>query len=289
MQWIISHPYIAALLGIVFVAGGVFVVRSQTTTPSEEPPVRWTGPSSFLSDTEGYARNDSENERESIYSAVQSGPPFYYDPSAPALAFEGSAPEFDYEAFISMLTQKDSDSGAPENATTFDAYSFIPNGLISTSAPQETQTSVQQALRIYGNTAGAIIQSFESQLQSSPQILKDQFEDRGNAQKNAALTDLAESLANVGYKMEEMTNVPEEIATTHMGVAQSYQEMGQKLADIAKKTSEQAAVDAILTYSDAVEEYIKNYASLSTLFSLHEVTFSNGEPGSVFVFSGSGF
>jgi len=289
MPWITAHLYLTGSIVAVLVLTGVFVVKNQSADTQGPRTLTW-GAGGYLFDPSAGIQNTPESASENIYSAIQEGPPFYYDPGVSASSLRDSAPEFDFDAFIAMLSKPSGASQAKEGSDSLpSAYSFIPSGLVSTSTAQRALTPTQQAIRTYGNTAGAIIQSFEPLLRSSPQILKDQFEDRGSSQKNAALTDLAESLAHVGHEMEAMENVPPEMASAHMRVAKSYQEMGEKLANIANTSSEQAAVDAILTYNASVETYIKNYASLATLFSLHEVPFTSAEPGSVFVFTQSSF
>ena len=289
MQWITSHIYITLTLGVMLVLLGVFTVKNIATNPQEPRTITWSG-GGFLLDPSVEIESGAENSRENIYAEIRGGPPFYYDPNVSAPSFGNPGPEFDFDAFIVALSQP---SGTTRNAVGSDAsqsaYSFIPSGLISTSIPQETQTPTQEAIRAYGNSAGSIIQTFEPILRTSPQVLQDQFADRNNSEKSAALVALAESLGKVGSDMMVMENIPAEVASAHMSVAQSYQDMGEKLARVAHASGEQGALDAILTYNASVETYIENYVALATLLSLYEVNFSSGEPGSAFVFTSTGF
>jgi hypothetical protein len=169
------------------------------------------------------------------------------------------------------------------------AYSFIPGGLISTSAPQGNYSPLQQALYEYGNGAGSAIRSFEQTLASAPQIMKDQFEDRGDPAKSAALSGLADGLSGVGEKLAQMEDVPAQIATAHEKLAASYQEMGQKLALVAQTHGDEDFLDAVIAYNATVETYVRNYVELATLFSAYGVVFSSEDQGGVFVFTNTGF
>jgi hypothetical protein len=196
--------------------------------------------------------------------------------------------ELDLASLLSLISTSTNIAPLSEE-TSLDAYAFIPSGLISSGSATDSRTPMQQELYNYGNEVGSTIQSFESLFRNSPQILKDQFEDRQNAAKNQALLSLAQGLQGVGVSLERMEDVPEPVKIAHGKVAASYRALGEKLAEVPKARTEQAILDAMLSYNTSVEAYIKNYVSLATIISAYDVRFKPEDPGSVFVFTNVSF
>ena len=262
---------------------GVIVVLNRSAAPENTTTRAWGGVSGYLIGPTGQAFDDSNNAQENIFAQVQNGPPFYYDPS-PSESTATTEDDLDLTSLLSLIST--STNTTPLSAeTSLDAYAFIPSGLISSDFSAESRTPLQQSLYNYGNEVGSTIQSFESLFMNAPQILKDQFEDRQNSAKNEALLSLAQGLAGVGVTLQNMEDVPEPVRVAHGKVAASYKELGKKLADVQKARSEQAVLDAMLSYNASVEAYIRNYISLATIVSAYGVSFSTTDPGSVFTFT----
>lgn len=290
MHWLRAHPYIAALIAAgILILLGTFIVKEKTAVQSQGSDIRvWSGGGHLLNPTV-ITPNYTNSTQENIYSEVQSGPPFYYNPISVSIpsANGDTDDEFDFDAFLAMLSQPAgaSTGGNVTSDTSLNAYSFIPGGLISTSTSQKTRTPREQALYNYGNEVGSTIQSFESSFRNAPQTLKNQFEDREDPTKNQALNALAEGLARVGRTLEKMETVPPEIATAHAKVAASYQEMGEKLARISGARGDEEFLELALAYNATVETYTQNYIALATLISAYSITFTPNDPGSVFTFT----
>jgi len=294
MDWLRLHPYtlIAVAISILVLAGAYLIQQRLGVEPDPNRTVAWGGFNGLLYpvDTSGRVNTTGEQTLPDLYRDVQSGPPFWYSPPTEGGATQSDTGAFDVEAFIAMLSEGGSDAtnnNAGSGVGAFsDAYSFIPQGLIATSAPTKVLTESQQALRTYGNEAGSYIQVFEDRNRDMTRVLKDQFEDPEDALKRNALIGLAGSLAGVGDSLESIQEVPAEARSANAKLAGGYRDMGAKLALVPNAGTEEELISAMLTYNAAVEEYVKNYIALVTLFSLAEVTFRDDEPGSVFMFSG---
>jgi len=291
MLWLRTHPYIASLAGAVIALGiGAIVVANRSDVSPQLSGLRaWGGVGSNLFDpTSVRVGRQPDAPSSNLYTQVQSGPPFYYTPATeqlPLMQAQDEINDFDFDAFIALLSAPAGNSaGAEREEMGLDAYSFIPQGLISTSTPRKRLTSTQQVLFDYGNEVGSYIQSFDEQYRNAPQVLKDQFEDREDPEKNGALLSLARALEDVGFQLEAI-EAPSEIRSAHQKVAASYKELGEKLSAVPDAKSDQAVLDAILAYNATAEAYVKNYVSLATLISAHGVSFSSDDAGSVFTFS----
>ena len=296
MHWFREHPYATVLaIATVVLLVGAYIVKERTGVPPDSSStIAWGGGGGYLFPTLGTDNNvSSETERDSsnLYRQIQGGPPFVYS-TAPSLPGEETSAEggLELDTLINMLSpEKTSSSGTPpvDNSLLENAYLFIPRGFITTSIPTQTYTPAQEALRNYGNDAGAYIKSFEetNQNEKMTRILKDQFEDPQSPTKAEALKDLANDLASVGNSLEKMSSVPEQVASTNARLAASYQAMGAKLALVPNAQRDEEKIDAMLAYNATVEEFIRSYIALTTLLSLSEITFRTDEPGSVFMFT----
>lgn len=292
MPWLHAHPYLAALLGtlIVLIIGVLIVVKRSDVQPQTTGLRAWGGVGSNLFDpTNTNARPGSRAQPDNLYSQVQGGPPFYYAPASQQLPLiQTENDDFDFEAFLTMLAGSGKAPDDIPSGSSLDAYSFIPRGLISTTSLGKRRTETQQAIYDYGNEVGSYIQSFEERYRAAPQILKDQFEDREDPEKIAALLSLAGALEDVGFQLEAL-EAPSEIRSAHQKVAASYKALGEKLSAVPKAKSDETVLTAILAYNAAAEAYVKNYVSLATLISAHGVTFSPEDAGSIFTFSAVSF
>ncbi len=289
MEWLRLHPYTVALIGsalVVFI-GAYFVAQRVAVAPDSSVSRNWGNVGGTLSDPIANALAPTTNTQQNLYTQVRSGPPYVW--SGTQNTQDTPADTFDFDAFVASLTKPPANTGATvQTDAGVDAYSFIPGGMISTSTPQKPRTPDQVALHEYGNEAGGNIQFFEETHASMPQTLKDQFEDRGNPAKNAALIDLGNALAHVGQQLSDI-EAPGAVATANKNLAESYKEIGGKLALIPNAQGDLQLITAMRTYDDAVDKFVKNYVALATLLSVSGVTFSADEPGSVFTFSAASF
>lgn len=285
MMWLRAHAYAVALAlaGILFLAG-VFIVLEKIAPRNDSPVRAWGGAGGYLLDATASEIRPQAATQENIFSNVQGGPPFQYTPFS--ITNTPAEDELDIETLLGILSSpSEQPSFVSENS--LDAYSFIPSGLVSADLPQKTLTPTQQSIYEYGNQAGSSIQSFEGSFRNGPQILKDQFEDREDPEKNERLLALARGLSSVGSELERLEGVPTEVATSHAKVAASYKELGAKLSSVQAAKTDEAVLDAIVSYNTTVELYVKNYVALATLISAHGVTFSPEDPGSIFTFTNS--
>jgi len=298
MQWLRSHPYIDALLAaILLILLGLLIVGQRTSVRDENTaPLAWGGVGAHLLDPlAAVPGQGADTRQQDLYTQVQSGPPFVYNAAPPAqtAADASGGTDFDFEAFITMISSPRGGAaadGAQTGTDTLpDAYSFIPSGMISTSTPEKARTAAQEDLYDYGNLAGSEITSFEDSHRNMPQTLKDQFEDPRNPGKIAAVEELGNALAGVGRALEAIGDVPAAVLSANSSVAASYREMGKLLVQVPKAQADDARVTAMLAYNAAVEKYIKNYVALATLFSAYGVTFASNESGSVFTFTQGSF
>ncbi|MBI4079999.1 hypothetical protein HY414_02120 [Candidatus Kaiserbacteria bacterium] len=286
MNWIRAHPYVATLVATltVILVGTLVVLNRSGVQPQSTGLRAWGGVGSDLFDPTADVAPGAQTQPDNLYSQVQSGPPFYYAPAAQQLPTASQEDDFDFNAFIATLADSSKASVNIISGSPLDAYSFIPQGLISTSTPARRLSPTQQAIFDYGNEAGSYIQSYEERYRAAPQILKDQFEDREDPEKNAALLSLAGALEDIGFQLEGI-EAPSPVSAAHKKVAASYKELGQKLALVPNAKSDQAILDAILSYNAAAEVYVQNYVALATLIGAYGVSFSPEDAGSVFTFS----
>ena len=292
MDWLREHPYasVTTMVAIVLLVGAYIVKERTTVSPDSTSTVAWGGGGGFLQPTAGIQNRDV-SEPPDLYQRVQSSAPFWYPaPPTNTSGEGGDVDTFDLDAFIDLISPKKTGVGTDTGGSLLsDAYSFIPRGLIATSTPTTERTPTQEALHAYGNEAGTYVQVFEERNRDMTRVLKDQFEDRQDAPKKAALLGLADSLAGVGVALLAIENVPELAKSTHANLAESYKAMGVKLARVPDAQTDTENIEAMLAYNASVEEFIKSYVALATLFSLSEVTFRGDEPGSVFMFTGGSF
>jgi len=196
--------------------------------------------------------------------------------------------EYDMNVFLASITQPEKTGGADIQGTSSVslAYSFIPQGLISTSIPVARRSVAQQALYDYGNELGSDIMSYEDTHFDSAVVLTNQVQDRQNPQKAQAVRDIGTSLIALGQKAADIERVPSSAASLNADLAKSYKDMGAKLAKIPDAQRDADYLAAITDYNAAVNTFITQYVSLATLFSVSGVKFTTGEGGSVFMFSG---
>lgn len=281
------HPYVAALGGAALVVVlGAYIVTSRASVGTQmSPPQTWSGAGADFSDPIGAAPQQTASNEDSLYTQVRSGAPFQYiAPPVQTDTPEGSD-DFDLEGLLASISRPKGGVSTGSDTSLYDAYSFIPGGLISTSTHTAERTSIQGAMYEYGNDAGSYIQSYDELYRNAPQILKDQFEDRQNESKNARLAGLGNAMIGVGTSLQNIDPVPTPLQPANTRLGKSYVEMGTSLKAVAVAKSDQAVLDAILAYNASVEAFTKNYVALATLFSAYGVSFKSDEAGSVFMFT----
>jgi hypothetical protein len=289
MSWLERHPYAAmsALAGIVLIIGAL-IVESRTSAKPGTLSV-WGGTGAPLLNPTSY----SPNAVVSAMPQTHGNPgisPIYIPPTQTQTADEpGATEEFDFEAFVSALTQPAGPKGsaATDSGDMSAIYSLIPSGLIATTT-EPVRTEAQQKLFNYGNDAASYIQTYEDSNRNASVALRDQAEDRQNPQKKQAVKLVAAGLRTAGESLLGMEELPPLVAGTHKALAESYIEVSRELAKVPDANGDEAFIAAINTYNAAADTLVKNYVSLATAFSLAGVKFSPQDPGSIFTFSAGG-
>lgn len=292
MPWFRTHPY-ALTLGVagLLIIAGIFVVMTRSSAPpTTSQAVAWGGTGALLNPSYEPGTTSSQGPAVGIMQQVQSGAPYTYTLPVPQTTNPDTGETtggFDFNAFIAMLSAETGavTTGQPAgNAAVTNAYAFIPGGFIATTTVNK-QTVLQKALYDYGNEAGSLIQSFEQQHTNESQVLTDQAQDRNDAGKAAAVQALGAQLSALGSSLLAMDSVPSQVADAHQALAQSYQNIGTKLALVPQAKSDADFIAAVQSYNSSADTFVKNYVALANLFVAYGVTFSQGDPGSVFTFA----
>gem|GEM_PF-726591 len=167
-----------------------------------------------------------------------------------------------------------------------DAFSFIPQGLVSTEPTTgKKRTPDQEKLYSYGNEVGTYIKGYEDTHFGSAQILKDHVEDRTNPDKIRGLKILGADMQQLGVDLGNITNIPESVANAHRIYGNAYYAAGGNLLLIAETTTDEEFVNAITKYNAIVERLSSQFQLLVAIFGMNEVTFSSSDPGNIFMFN----
>jgi len=277
------HPYFAvALIALILLSIGLIVVMQRAAVAGVQSGTTWTSGAAFF----GSNRNTTDPRMNPLDLVRQQSPETNL-PYVPLPVYEsGGEDEFsgDLAELLALLSPKatviSTDPQGTENA-----YSFIPQGLISITSAVKTRTPTEAALHTYGNEAGTYVQSFESMHTNVAQLLKDQAEDRGNTEKTAAVSRLGQEYAQLGYELSKIEGVPEAIQSAHAAYATTYRILGTNLKKVADAREDEAYLAAIGTYNESADSLTKRFVTLVGVFSANNVTFSSSEPGSVFMFN----
>ena len=281
MEYLRERPYvIVAIVALSLIIIGFLIVRQRTAVSPGDVRV-WGGIGGYTPIPNTDTNYQPTVDPGDLYTRVRHSPPFLYTPPEQIPSTESTD---ELAAFLRSLS-KSAGGTAVSASSSLDAYSFIPSGLISVAEPQTTRTPLQDDLYSYGNAVGSTIQSFEDRNRAMPRVLRDQFEDRADSQKRAALLDLAADLAGLGRSLDTIEPVPEIARTAHAKLVASYKEMGEKLAKVPDATTDEEIVAAMLTYNAAAEGYVRNFVALALIFSTADVRFTASEGGSVFTFT----
>lgn len=289
-NWLRSHAYLAACGGaaILILAGAIVVERKSAVAPQNDSGA-WGGAGTTLLNPTAYGQKAPQTVLQQPTGGTNVTLGTYDTAPDPETGVVDNS--FDFNEIIAELSKssrkKPAGSSVGSSVDT-EAWAYIPSGLISTSTVVVNKTETQQKLYDYGNEAGSYIESFEETHRNEVQVLKDFIEDRLNAQKVAQFKDLSKALANIGTSLERMDVVPTAAKAAHIALAESYKEIGAKLALIADTQSDQEFLSAINAYNASADTFAKRYVALSTVFTALGVKFSPEDSGSVFMFSNAG-
>ncbi len=280
---------------------GTVLVINGTSTPTSSGISTWSGNPSALNT----ARQQTQQTTATQLAAITPSNASQYgtttlpypsgassDTSSSASALSGA---FDYETLMAEIaagTRPPASSPVSGRASATSSigvsvWNFIPAGMIATSSPVSGRTPAQQALYLYGNEIGSYVEGYDAQNSDQDQVLSDANNDRQSATKAAAVERIGTSLETVGQGIAETTGVPASAVADNTALANSYIAIGKALVTVGQSEalSDSALVSAIEAYDAAVDTFNKNYIALATLFSTSGVTFSAGDPGSVFTFT----
>ena len=278
---------IAAL--VLLIAMFMTVYMHIGAEPSASSSGTW-GSGSLVNPLANSTDSTPQEPNPNLYQVVESGPPFYYRPlsgtpsSGPITLTQPD--DTDFRALIASLSEPQVSVAASSSVSALPStYSFIPQGLLGTTSPA-IRTATQQQLYDYGNEAGAIVQNFESTHTDMTLALQNQFQDPTNADKIAALDTLAGGLGSTGAELLSISYVPPQAASLNTSLGNDYKTMAAKLALVGSAQGDQGRGDAMKAYNQAADSFIKHYVALVMVFSSYGVSFSSGDPGSVFTFSG---
>lgn len=286
--WIHRHPYLATSLGIVglLFLGGALVANRIDVDPAQSSGA-WGGAGGAFF---GVIRNavPTGPSASDIVVRLQSPDDAYaaiplYTPPEQGGAATGVD---DVASLLAQLVQRTPVLPATsQEPTTPDSYSFIPQGLVSAEPTAKKFTAEQEKLRSYGNAVGTHVKGYEDTHAGSAQILKDHIEDRANPDKIRALKILGTDMQRLGNDLRDLPDVPADVAGMHRTYANAYFAAGANLMLIADTTTDEQFVDAVTKYNAVVEKLSIQFQLLVALFGTNEVTFSQSEPGSIFMFT----
>lgn len=272
---------------------GVIVVNGRAPLSATDAGGTWGGTGISLFSNIGGGRALVQTSRvrteELLKGQVQNRTPYTILPVGDS-GQSTSGTEFNWEALMAQLVQPQGDTHQTTPESGLGLYSFIPSGLISVSNSEQERTEAQEALFEYGNNVGSFIRAFDDSHANMLQVLKDAYQDRGNAQKVQAAARIGQDYIHLGEELESMDAIPAEVGGMHAALAKAYKTAGQNLIAKLQTKSDQEFLTAVNTYNASVDQFQKSYIALVTLFEVAEVQFSQYDPGSVFMFqTTSGF
>lgn len=290
VHWLFAHVYISSLiLAGLLLLGGVAIVTNRAPVAGSNTETTWGGAGGVAFLNAIGARAGSGNTRvqtqQLLEQQAQNHNPITITPIDPTAPIETVGIE--WEALLAQLVRPPGASTTPEGSGETGAYSFIPSGLISSIGQTKKRTAVQEALYQYGNTVGSYIQGFDALHANMLQVLKDAYEDRGNAEKVAFAIQIGADYVRLGKDIESIDDVPKTVQAAHMALAKAYQTSGDAMIAKLKTTNDDDFLTAVHTYNQSVEDFTKRYIALVTLFEVAEVQFGQDDPGKVFMFSAS--
>ena len=283
------HPYLAlAVVALIVGAIGLVIVLEHAGVSAEDGGIAWNGAGSIFT---GGNRALTPEERLKAQEIVKQQSPdtqLGYIPLPVDINATGDSQSGadDFAKLLAQLTQPKTQAGTSAE-TTPSAYAYIPSGLITVDSTTRSRSSGDDELYTYGNAVGNYIQSFESMNSNAAQILKDQAEERTNADKTDAVRRMGVAYAELGRDLNIIDPIPASAKSLHSAYATSYRIIGTNLTKIATAANDKDYIDAITTYNDSVDGLTKRFLALVTFFAAHNITFSSSDPGSIFMFNSS--
>jgi len=144
-------------------------------------------------------------------------------------------------------------------------------------------TPKQEALHVYGNTLGGILNNFTLSNSGQTEMLSEFFEDRSNTVRLKNLSDNYLSLSKNVAKIE----ATEQTSSINSKLASSYQSVGELLWALSFAKNDEELLESLLTYNKSSEDVVKAQLLLISLFGANGVVFENHEPGAMFSFKPS--
>ncbi|MBI5456220.1 hypothetical protein HY969_00600 [Candidatus Kaiserbacteria bacterium] len=292
MHWFAAHAYITGLI----VAG--FLLLSGTVLVSQRAPLSgvdsnttWSGAgiSLFSGLQRGSAPQETRIRTEDLLGGQLKNSPYTILPVGGAAFEQTPGTEFNWEALMAELIRQPGSGTQSTEATNLGVYAFIPQGLIAVKEASQERNETQDILFEYGNTIGSFILAFDDSHGNMLQVLKDAYQDRGNAQKVAAAAQIGRDYAQLGAELESIS-APSEVGGLHQRLADAYKKVGQLMIAKVQSKNDDDFLAAVHAYNAGVDQFQKDYLALVNLFAVAEVEFSDYDPGRVFMFqSTSGF
>lgn len=277
-----SHIY-ASLLSLagILILIGAFIVSNQAPVSPSAPSNAWGSGVVARANPISNIVGDPTPANPSL-----SGKDYtYISPFRKASQTAPKQPDdtLDWQALQKQLTKPTASTKIASDDSSVDAYSFIPTGLTAPAVSVRPQTEAARQLYEYGNGIGTMIQSYEGNHANQAAILTDFARERTSASKQAAMKKLGDDLAAVGDEMDSIEPAPPEIGTTAHTLADSYREIGAKLALIPDAKTDADVGQAMLIYDASAEDFVRKYIALAQIFQAHGISFGKDEPGSVFM------
>lgn len=303
-----EHPYTAVLIGVLLLLiGGAVVVWNKSATNTGGGAYTW-GRSGGFSDLrsnldsqllqsgprDGFSEKDLltflNEGRDSDYASLIPQSNVYQSNTTGSTVNEAFSYNEDELAELLASISPTAQIIQPNNPfedtiNLSDIFAFVPATVAATTSTSDGRLTLRQRkLFDYGNETGSFIETYADLWGDQALLLRAFVEDRTD-QKAAVVSDLAFALTRLGKSLEDMEGMPNDVAGIHKRIATGYQKLGEKLEAVSKTRSDEELLSAITDYNAAADIFAKDFLAMVTLFSVAEVTFSQNEPGKVFVFS----
>lgn len=282
MNWLLAHAYVA-FLSVALLIAVTTGIALHDSSQSETTRAGWGRVGGFsLSNQPTNTVNKNAMEPQTFIT--EPSPEAYaVIPIRSTLEQTSEALLDEWQSLLTQLTEPDVPA-APSQPST-DAYSFIPKGLVSTVAPVEQKTPLQQELYDYGNRVGGYIRDFDNNHTNMIPILKDAYAARGNPDKHAAAEKIGDDYRKLGADLEAIGEIPPAIAKMHVAIALSYKTAGERMITKLRAESDEDFLAAMHAYNASVLEFTNNFVALATYLSAAGVKFGTTDAGSVFTFT----
>lgn len=286
-ETLLLHPYRAvAFLAVLFVVGAGALVLSRAPVAPSDDEARWqTGGYALF---QGETRRPDSSVRVRTEDVIKTQKPDAALPllptlTQPVLYVPDSDAQTDIDTLLASLTKKSGQTESQDDRGE-SALSFIPEGLVSTSSPQQRKTAKQVRLYDYANTVGTYIQGLESSHTNMAQSLTAVIQDRGNAEKIANAERIAAAYGDLAESLKQVTT-PSEVRALHDAFVRAHAAIDTHLRAVVRSTTDTDLISTIRTYNESADQYIKSYLALVTFFESEDVRFDRFDPGSIFTFS----